>query len=258
MQEIVSFVTDHQSSPRPGQTLEPVDQHSRSSVRAKQPLLYQTQTQTPVAMSMAPHQPEYYEREQLDDKRPLQDFHQFLDDSLIPADNPAARQEQKFVPFEVFAHYLAEDNRLEQLLWTIFEDEDPLPVEVSVVQETCLKVFCILLSIGKARFIRPFVEHDDLVDSHLPFHSKPGNFPASTCQPSLWDLFSEKQWMFCPAEMSYKIHNSLDPHRILPIVKREVLAEGGSAVVSKIVLHPSFNKLRREGSLDMVQSNYFH
>jgi hypothetical protein len=246
MQEIVSFVTDHQSSPRPGQTLEPVDQHSRSSVRAKQPLLYQT------------HQPEYYEREQLDDKRPLQDFHQFLDDSLIPADNPAARQEQKFVPFEVFAHYLAEDNRLEQLLWTIFEDEDPLPVEVSVVQETCLKVFCILLSIGKARFIRPFVEHDDLVDSHLPFHSKPGNFPASTCQPSLWDLFSEKQWMFCPAEMSYKIHNSLDPHRILPIVKREVLAEGGSAVVSKIVLHPSFNKLRREGSLDMVQSNYFH
>jgi hypothetical protein len=37
-----------------------------------------------------------------------------------------------------------------------------------------------------------------------------------------------------------------------------VLAEGGSAVVSKIVLYPSFNKLQREGSLDMVHSNYFH
>jgi hypothetical protein len=153
---------------------------------------------------------------------------------------------------------LAEGNRLEQLLWFIFEDEETPPVEVSVVQETCLKVFCILLSIGKARYIRPYVEHDDLVNSHVLFYSKPGNFLISTYQPSLWDLFSKKQWIFCPAEISYKIHNSLDPHRILLIAERKVLARGGSAVVSKIVLHPSFNNLRWEGPFDMVQSDYFH
>jgi hypothetical protein len=202
--------------------------------------------------------PEYYEREQPDDKRPLQDFLQFLEASLILADNPATRQKQKFLPFQELAGYLAEDDRLEHLLWSIFEDEETLPVEVSVVQENYLKAFCILLSIGKARYIRTFVEHDDLLDSQVPFHALPRNFPISTCQPSLWDLFSEKQWMFCAAEMSYKIYNSLDAHRILPIVERKVLAEGGSAVVSRIVLHPSFNKLRRDGSLDMVQSNCFH
>ncbi|RDW85934.1 hypothetical protein BP5796_04259 [Coleophoma crateriformis] len=192
-----------------------------------------------------------YQRVQQDQNRHLQDFHQFLKTSLTPADNPAASHSQSFVPLELIEEYFgADDNRrLSNVLEAVYPDESPLPVETSVVQESYLKVFCILLSIGRAAYICHFVEHDDLSDTRLPFSrdSKPSKFPISTTQPDFWDSFSEKQWTFCAAEMKYMmINHYFEADRILPIVEREVLAQGGSAVVSKIKLHKSFNKLQRD------------
>jgi hypothetical protein len=202
---------------------------------------------------MAP-QPDYYDCEQPDHNEHLQSFHRHLKALLTPISNPASssNREQTFVPFQEFANYLVEGDRLTDILWAIFPGEDHLPVEVGAVQETYLKAFCILLSIGKAKYIRHFCERENLSDLQIPFHSTPAHFPITTTLPTLWDSFFEKQWMFCAAEMTPNMHNILfDAHRILPIIEHQNLAEAGSAVVSRIVLHPSSNKLRRDEPLDM-------
>jgi hypothetical protein len=190
----------------------------------------------------------YYDIEQPDDNRYLQDFHQYLQESVIRTDSPITSQREEFVPFEQIEEHFNEEGRLIDILSAIFPDEEPIPVEDTVVQAQYLKTLCILLSIGAARYIRHFVEHNGLSDVRLPHTSKPHNFPISPARPNLWEAFYEKQWVFCAAEINYKINDSLEPNRILPIVKREVLGEGGSAVVSKIVLHTSFNKLRSNPS----------
>jgi len=150
------------------------------------------------------------------------------------------------VPFEEIERYFNEEDHLIDVLSAVFLGEDPIPVDEDVVQDSYLKTFCILLSIGAARYIRHFSEHNGLSDVRLPYNhtAKPPEFPISPSRPSLWADFCEKQWVFCAAEMKYKIHDSLEPNRILPIVERAVLGQGGSAVISKIVLHRSFNKLR--------------
>ena len=150
------------------------------------------------------------------------------------------------MPFEQIEEYFNAEEHLVDVLSAVFPREEPLPVDGSIVQDSYLKTFCILLSIGAARYIRHFCEHRSLSDLRLPYHheSKPHEFPISPSTQSLWDDFCEKQWVFCAAEMKYKINDSLEPSRILPIVERQILGQGGSAVISKIVLHKSFNKLR--------------
>ena len=199
---------------------------------------------------MALQQPDsqYYDLEQSDDERPLQTFHRFLKGCFIHTANPVTREQEKFVPFELIETYFSEEYHLLDVLSAVFPNEDPLPVEDSVVQDSYLKTLCILLSIGGARYIRHFVEHDGLSDVRLPHSSKPRNFPISPSRPELWSDFYETQWMFCAAEMHYKVNNSLEPKLILPIVERTVLGQGGSAVISKIVLHKWFNKLRDSSS----------
>ncbi|KUJ17135.1 kinase-like protein [Mollisia scopiformis] len=207
-------------------------------------------------MSLQQRDSLYYELEQPDDNRYLQNFHQYLRESLIRTDNPVTTRKEEFVPFEQIEEHLGDEGRLIDILSAVFPEEEPLPVDDEVVQNQYLKTLCILLSIGGAGYIRHFVEHDGLADVRLPHTSKPQNFPISPSRLNLWDLFYEKQWVFCAAEMSYKINNSLEPHRILPIVEREVLGRGGSAVVSKIVLHKSFNKLRsNSASSDSTADN---
>lgn len=152
------------------------------------------------------------------------------------------------MPFELIEEYCSEEGRLIDILSAIFPDEEPIPAEDTVVQTQYLKTLCILLSIGAARYIRHFVEHNGLSDERLPQTSKPHNFPISPARPNLWEEFYRKQWVFCAAEIQFKINEHLEPDRILPIIKREVLGEGGSAVVSKIVLHLSLNKLRSSPS----------
>jgi len=199
---------------------------------------------------MPPQQsPNYYELQQSDEERPLQAFHQFLSGSLIKpikTDNPVTSKKEEFVPFEQIKDWFNEEDHLIDVLSAVFPGEDPIPVDGDVVQDSYLKTFCILLSIGAARYIRHFSEHSGLSDLRLPYHhdSKPPNFPIAPSRPKLWDDFCEKQWVFCAAEMKYRLNDSLEPDRILPIVERKVLGQGGSAVISKIVLHKSFNKLR--------------
>ena len=200
--------------------------------------------------------PNYYEHQQLDEERPLQAFHQFLQRSLIQTGNPVTSKKE-FVPFEQIEEYFIEEDHLVDVLSAVFPGEEPIPVDGSIVQDSYLKTFCILLSIGAARYIRHFSEHNGLSDLRLPYHhtSKPPDFPISPSRPKLWDDFCEKQWVFCAAEMKYKINDSLEPNRILPIVERKVLGEGGSAVISKIVLHKSFNKLR-DGSSTVLHREF--
>ena len=80
---------------------------------------------------MHPQQPDYYEREQPDEKRPLQAFHQFLLRSLIRTDNPVTSKKEEFVPFEQIEEYFDEDeNRLIDVLSAVFPDEEPIPVRI--------------------------------------------------------------------------------------------------------------------------------
>jgi hypothetical protein len=204
----------------------------------------------PACQDMALQQPDfqYHDLEQPDHSRPLQSFQQFLQASTTRTKNPVSSKQQEFLPFEQIEEYFGGEDHLADTLSAVFPDQELIPVEATVVQDSYLKTFSILLAIGEARYIRHFVEHDGLSDARLPHTSKPHNFPISTARPRLWDLFFEKQWMFCAADMHYKINNTLELDRVLPIIDGEVLGEGGSAVVSRIVLHSSFNKLRDSSS----------
>jgi hypothetical protein len=94
-------------------------------------------------MALQPAVWQYYDLEQSDDKRPLQAFHQFIQESLIRTDNPVTSKQEQFLPFEQIEYYFSEEDRLIDILSAVFPDEEPIPVEDSVVQYSYLKTFCI-------------------------------------------------------------------------------------------------------------------
>lgn len=120
-----------------------------------------------------------------------------------------------------------------------------------------LRVFTILTLIGKGAYIEHFAEHDNLSDTHLPFLSKPAHFPTDPADKTFWDSFFEKQFVFCAHHFYYyENYKQLEELCILPIISKELLAQGGSAAIYKIKLHPFYNKLNPTADANKVRFSY--
>jgi hypothetical protein len=148
-----------------------------------------------------------------------------------------------FMPLPQLESYLKENNRTKRLLRALFPNSDP-PIEPEEVWRSCIRVFSILLLIGKGSFIRHFVQHDQLCDSKLPFSSPPPHFPSEAGDDGFFDAFSRRQWHFYPHTFRRNVIDAqIEKESILPIVQKELLGDGGSALTYKIKIYPHYDDL---------------
>jgi hypothetical protein len=78
--------------------------------------------------------------------------------------------------------------RLLNIFTALFRPEDPPHLAEEIVQN-CTAVFCILLHIGKGKYIDRFVEHSSLGDLKLPLDpdAPPARFPQSTTDSKFFE-----------------------------------------------------------------------
>lgn len=117
---------------------------------------------------------------------------------------------------------------------------------VAKVLKGGLRVFSILVLVGKESLISSFIESDNLqrsrLDDKLPFS-------ADTLQSIIPDTdaasnFYRRQWEFvAPVFSRSTLHRSLNSKMRLPFVQNKKLGEGGFGVIYEIQLHPDHQRL---------------
>jgi hypothetical protein len=157
-----------------------------------------------------------------------------------------------FMPLPRLEKYLKEGNTTKRLLQALFPTSEP-PIGPEEVWRTCIRVFSILLLVGRGSSIPHFVQHDQLWDSKLPFLSPPLHFPPTAGDDTFFDLFFKQQWHFYPHTfLRNVIDHQIDKECILPIVDMEKLGDGGSALTYKIKLHPAYDNLEAPTAIRRV------
>ncbi|KAL9129565.1 MAG: hypothetical protein Q9217_002021 [Psora testacea] len=149
----------------------------------------------------------------------------------------------RFIPYKKLEAYFARHLRIQNLLIGLFPEKDlgQLP-NPETIRTRYLRIFCILLRIHHGRFIECFVHHDGLADHNLPFESKHPRWPSST-DPKFFDNFHAQQWPFCAAHLKIHMDDHFDKDRILPIIEKKELSEGGSAITHRVVVEDEYNEL---------------
>ena len=192
---------------------------------------------------MAESQPEYAPA--------IQDFLQWIsksDNSRTGCKGSDNAIGSRYIPRVLLEDYLT-TARIRTLLDELFNNTSPAP-DPDRVRTNYLRPFAILLSAGLGRLIRHFVNHR-YDDNHLPFPNKPGDFPQSATQ-DLFNEFCKKQWQFCAMQLDYDMTDILAKDCILPILKKEKIESGGSAILHKITVDADYNKLIPAGHSDTV------
>jgi hypothetical protein len=188
-------------------------------------------------MSRSPPQPDHTDRT-------IQEFLEWVPKNCINGTNgPSATLNSPFMPRPDLEAYLKAERRTEKLLRALFSGREHR-VMSEALQLSYIRVFTILILIGKGTFIEHVVQHPNLRDNQLPFLEKPPHFPTDPNDSEFWNSFYKTQFAFCAHVLRYKENDTkLEDGVILPIVSKEVLAMGGSAAIYKIELHPYYDRL---------------
>ena len=194
---------------------------------------------------------------QNDDNSVIQDFHTWRKSTgqIGSGNDGFQRVERTFIPYTSVEAYLNQEGRLESLIRAIFPDDDPgkLP-DAETIRDSHLKVFCILVSIAKGRYINHFIENW-LNDSNLPLQDRPSTFPEDSRDTKFWESFYDRQWEFSVKKFAHNTGLHFDARGwILPIVEMKKIGGGGSAVIYKIKLHEDYDSLVQHVSLDWTLS----
>ena len=161
---------------------------------------------------------------------------------------------RSFIPDPEIEAYFETVRPIQKLLAALFP-YDPPQLDPETIRNKYIKVFLILILTSNGRFIASFLRHDSLSDQYLPFKSRPNHFPPSTADLNFFTSFYRRQWEFCARIFEHAIHQQLDEDLILPIIYKEKLGGGGSAVVHQIKLHPAYDKLSRQGRAREVRNS---
>ncbi|KAL8934995.1 MAG: hypothetical protein Q9211_004940 [Gyalolechia sp. 1 TL-2023] len=148
-----------------------------------------------------------------------------------------------FIPRSTLEDYLRRDRYMENLLSAVLDYQHRAAVGVEYVREHYLLAFATLLCIGEGRLIYHFQQHRSLRDEKMPFDTQPTAFPH-TDDPKTFERFQEMQWQFCAMRLEYDMKDRLRSHEVLPIISKEKIGEGGSAIIYKIVVYEPYNFLR--------------
>ena len=183
-------------------------------------------------------------RAQQDHRPALQAFYRWVESARCQsAVGGISDPTRSFIPLSSVQSFF--DNRrnlVGRILEEIFPDSDP-PVSPEGIARRYPRAFCILLLISKGCYIENFVSHESLSDQHLPFeNSAPKSFPI-TSDPRFFDMFYEQQWCFCAPSFEDMMQKVFEPNVILPIIRKEELAGGGSAITHKIEIHHAYNEM---------------
>ena len=193
---------------------------------------------------------------QRDHHRDIQLFIEWVADHSADAIlDPDTNKSVAFMPFKTVEEYFETDGcaRLKELLSAVFSPDDP-PVEPEDILGDYTRVFCILIEIGKGEFIESFICRS-FTDTKLPFLPKkaPSHFPTDTKDPDFYERFWKTQWKFCAPELKSPLRNKqFELDQILPIVSKEKIAASGSAMLYKIKLHDSYDRLNSQTSQGAV------
>lgn len=184
----------------------------------------------------------------------IQEFHEWVSKNCkLGMNGLSSDLSCPFMPLPDLKKYLKAEKRTTRLLRALYPDREHWDIEL--LENWYIRVFAILILIGKGRYIEHIVQHRNLRDDKLPFLEKPSHFPVDPDHPSFWDLFKEKQFIFCAQEFRYYENNQrLEDHCILPITSKEVLDQGGSAAIYKIKLHPHYDQLNPVGEASRVSA----
>ena len=144
--------------------------------------------------------------------------------------------EHPFVSEQRLKDYFTNEDRAQAISADVLSHVKPR-TEWSTILEEWMKVFAILLLIGRARYIGHFARNPELRDSKLPFREKPKGFPTAGPYGDLFAKFQENQWMFLPWEFRNGRNTDLIQQRILPICYRQIIGSGGSATLYAIKIH---------------------
>ena len=156
---------------------------------------------------------------------------------------PSAAPNHPFMPLPDLEAYLKAHNRTSKLLRAIYPEREH-PVTVPSLEESYIRVFTILILIGKGRYIEYVLRYSNLRDSRLPFLQELAHFPIDPNDPTFRRSFYEKQFAFSPHCFYYNENLiMLEDLCILPITSKEVLGRSGSAAIYKIKLHDYYDQL---------------
>lgn len=183
---------------------------------------------------------------QRDEDVAIQDFLRWRHDARQEevVEEPAREGERRyFISQRRLRSYLSR-KCIERLLDALFPDQDMIEQPPSKqIYDQYMRVFSILLCIGHGNFITYFVLFESLQDTKLPFDSVPSHFPKSA-DGDLFKCFRERQWEFCCPTFSYDMQIHFQPERILPIIGRERITSGGSAIIYKVHIEDGYNDLK--------------
>ena len=161
-----------------------------------------------------------------------------------------------FVPRSNLEKYFERPRQVENLLDAVLDSHERPAVEASYVREHYLQSFATLLCINEGGMIHRFVQYKSLQDQKLPYRTRPDGFPFTT--PDIFEEFKKAQWQFCASNLEYSMNDRFKEEDILPIIRKEKIGEGGSAIIYKIVVDEEYNSLRPRGHVIPVRSVLMH
>lgn len=164
---------------------------------------------------------------------------------------PACETIRKFIPRSNLEKYFERGHQLKNLLDAVLDSDKRTAVDVAYVRHHYLQTFATLLCIGRGHLIYHFQQHRSLRDQKLPYRTRPDRFPFTT--PDMFEAFRSEQWQFCASKLEYAMTDRFNEEDILPIILKEKIGEGGSAIINKIVLEDSYNSLRPPGGAKRVR-----
>lgn len=179
----------------------------------------------------------------------IQAFHAFLQENVSYAviDHSSTSARREFQSIKAIREYFEQNGstRLGDLLLGVWYPDKPL-VDPNDILQNYIAVFCILVELRRGTLVEHFCSRD-LSDMKLPFdpsQSPPMHFPIVSDNPHFFRAFCDTQWKYCAPEFRYPMTNiHFEDQRILPIVSKELIAGGGSALLYRIRLHPWYNRL---------------
>ena len=157
-----------------------------------------------------------------------------------------------FVPRSNLEKYFERPRQLEHLLDASLDSTKRPTVDADYVRRNYLQSFATLLCIGEGGLIHHFSQYESLKDQKLPYRTRPDDFPYTT--PDKFEDFKNAQWQFCASNLEYGMNGRFKEEDILPIILKEKIGEGGSAIIYKIVVDENYNALQPRGHVIPVCS----